>query len=319
MATIYDRTLQESTLFELFESEAYSDTVKSLLLAQQEIAAKILSIPGDTWTKRRLAEVKKLIDDTIAAAYANTLPALQIELSAVASVTAANVLLTSFTSVPTATIGEITSDSYLVQGYSAKDLFKSAEDNHARQLKVIVGAGVAQGKPASAIINDLMLKNSSLSKGQLKNAVFTTITEARATTRHGSYVKLEKSGVIKGYQYIATLDGRTTEYCREHDHRKYYKKIEEIQSEINVHFHCRSVFVPITETTRKTDRATTFGPIQDESYSKWFRRQPDSFKLTTLGRKKFDAYKDGDYKVHGLADVTGRNLSLKTVASTLKV
>lgn len=319
MPSMYDRLLQESTLFELFESEAYSDTVKSLILAQNDIAAKILSIKGDTWTKRRLAEVKKLVDELVRQAYAGTLPALQVELEAVAGITAQNVLAASFTSVPVSTISEITADSYLVQGYTSKELFKAAEDNHARQLKVIIGAGVSQGKPAQAIISDLMLKNSQLSKGQLRNAVFTTITEARAKTRHDSYVMMEKSGVITGYQYIATLDSRTTPYCQQHDHRIYRNKsIKDIQSEINVHFHCRSVFVPITESTRKTERASTFGPVQDESYSKWFRRQPDGFKLTTLGRKKYDAYKAGDYKVHGLPDVKGRNLSLKTIGGALK-
>ena len=318
MTSIYDRALMESVLFELFQADAYTDTIKALKLAEQEIIAKILSIKGDTWTKRQLQEIRKLINAEIAKAYAGTLPVLQNQLPGIVEITAANMLQASFTKVPVSVIDAITSNSFQVQGYEAKDLFKTLSDNHARQLRVLVSSGVAQGKTSNTIINELITKNSSLSKGQLRNAIFTTITEARAVSRHDSYHQMEKSGVIKGYEYVATLDSHTTEYCRDHDNRRYYKPIDEIIKYINVHFHCRSIFVPLTDSTTKTTRASQFGPVPDESYEKWFGGQDNNFKNTVLGSEKFKLYKAGLYKVGGLADVKGRTLSLDTISKTLE-
>lgn len=316
--SLYDRNLQESTLFELFQSEALSDTLKALKLAQATITAEILAIEDNTWTKKRLTKVQKMINTEIAAAYAGLLPNLQGELPGLVEITMKNVLLTDFTSVPTKVISAITSKTFNVQGYDAQELFGTISENHARQLRVMVGAGVAQGKPSQKIVNDVMMKHSSLSKGQLRNAVFTTITEARAAARHESYSQMEKLGVITGYQYVATLDGRTTEYCRDHDGRMYKNKsINEIASEINVHFHCRSVFAPVTATSSHETRASMNGEIPDETYGSWFSRQPDHFQRKVLGAKKYEAYKAGSYKIGGLPDVVGQTLTAASIAATL--
>jgi len=318
MAYTYDRSLQEGTLFEMFEADAYTDTLKALKLAQQEIVMKILSIKGDTWTKRQLTEVRTLIDVEIAKAYTATLSTLQAELPAITSITAQNMLLTQFTKVPTAVLDAVTSNNFEVQGYTAKNLFKTTSDNHARQLRVLVASGVSQGKTTPTIINELIQKNSRLSKGQLKNAIFTTITEARAVSRYDSYDKMQKSGVIQGYEYVAALDSRTTEYCRNHDGRRYYKDIDEIQKYINVHFNCRSIFVPITKSTKIETRASQFGPVPNETYSKWFGRQNESFQRKTLGTNKFNLYKSGSYKIGGLVDATQRVLTLAAIKETLQ-
>jgi len=164
----------------------------------------------------------------------------------------------------------------------------------------------------------LIVKNSKLRKAQFKNAIFTTITESRAVSRHDSYEKLERSGVIEGYEYVAALDSRTTEYCRDHDGKIYRKPIEEIQKLINVHFHCRSMFVPITKTAEKGTRASQFGPVPDESYSKWFDRQNESFQRKTLGTKKFKLFKAGDYKIGGVVDATHKVLTLVAIKETLQ-
>lgn len=316
--SIYDRNLQESTLFELFQSEAHSDTLKALKLAQATIVAEILAIEDNTWTKKRLTRIQKMIDKEIAKAYSGLLPGIQQELPGLVEITMKNMLVTDFAGVPTKVIDKITSKTFNVQGYEAKELFGTISANHARQLRVIVGAGVAQGRPSKRIVNELVTKNSKLSKAQLKNAVFTTITEARAAARHESYKQMEKLGVITGYQYVATLDGRTTEYCRDHDGRMYKNKsIDEIQGQINVHFHCRSVFAPVTETSSHETRASMNGEIPDENYSSWFSRQPDHFQRKVLGKKKYEAYKNGSYKIGGLPDVIGQTLTATSIASTL--
>ena len=314
MSSYYDRILQESTLFELFESEAYSDTEKSLRIALVSINDQLMKVDGKTWTAKRLKDVQSSVNDEITKAYGGLFSTLNDETKDIGKLVASNMN----TKVPISTINEINTPKRLVQGYEAKNLFKVTQDNHARQLNVLIGSGVSQGKSVASMVRDIATKNSKLTKGQLKNAVFTSVTEARAAARHESFKKLEKSGVIDGYEYVAVLDSRTTEYCRDHDNLKYWKSIEDIQNKINVHWHCRSVFVPITKSTNVESRASQFGPVPNESYGEWFSKQSPDFQKATLG-KKYDSYKGGSYSVGGISDIaaTGVALSLAEISTLI--
>ena len=98
--------------------------------------------------------------------------------------------------------------------------------------------------------------------------------------------------------------------------RSFECTLNERQESFNVHFHCRSVFAPINEEIGK--RASTFGEVDGNiTYGKWFGMQDANFQRTTLGNKKYKAYKDGSYKIGGLTDVRGKNLSLNTIENTL--
>ena len=318
MSSIYNRELQESTLFELFSSDTYTDTEKSLKVAIASINENLTNAKEGSWTKKRLTELKKAVDIEISGAYSKTFSALQDETKDIAKIVRTNMLGADDIHVPTKVLEQITNPNRVVQGYGAKELFKLTSDNHARQLKVLIASGVSQGKTNSTIVAELITKNSRLSKAQLKNAVFTHITESRAIVRHNSFESLEKKGVIIGYEYVSTLDSHTSEYCRNHDGRKYYKSIREIQHYINVHFHCRSVFAPLTDSKDlSTKRASMNGQVEDETYSSWFKKQPEDFQKTVLGNKKFNSYKNGSYVIGGLADVVGKSLSLVQINNTL--
>lgn len=314
MSNIFDKTLQENTLFELFKSEAQTDTERALRLAITQITDAISKTTGE-WTLSERKRIKALIAQEILNAYSGLEEGLRIELAAAAVITAHNMIGPTFQSVPTAVINEITSPNRLVQGYSMRELFNTTSQNHARQLQVVLGSGIARALSTDQIVREVRSKHARLTASQLNNAVFTTITEARESARHYAYGELEKQDLIDGYEYVAVLDSGTTEYCREHDGRKYYKPIEEISHLIKVHFHCRSVFVPLNDYTDEDGnlRASAAGPVPDVSYGSWFRDQPDDFKRLTLGRKKFDAYKAGSYTVQGVSDIQGRTLSLDRI------
>lgn len=320
MDSMYDRILKENTLFEMFNSDAYDNTLVSLKLALEQVTAKILSISNDTWTKKRLKEVQTLINKEIQKAYSGTLPSLQDQLPEIAAITASNIMQGYFTLIPTKVLDAITSNDFNVQGYTAEELFKTLADDHARKLRVLVASQVSQGKTSNTIASKLLSDKVGLSKGQLKTAIFTTITEARANVQYDAYAQLEeKTGVIIGYQYIAVLDGRTTEYCRNHDHRKYFQSIKDIQKYINVHWNCRSKFVPLTKSSNNDGtRTSIFGEVPDEPYSKWFSNQSDDFQKSVLSKSKYQAYKNGTYKIGGLPDVLGKNMTLKDIKSNLK-
>jgi len=304
----YDLAFKEQTLFELLEAPSKTEAEKVLKLALRDIIDEIEITKGE-FTRKRLNELFALIASEISPAYKQLLEDLQQDAIEASAITYGAYIGAA---LPKSTIEEIVNQNRLIQGYQFKDLIKATSDNHVRQLKRVIGKGVAKGKPSHVIVKELREKDKKLIKSRLNSAVFTYISESRAITRHKAYNELG----INCFEYVATLDGNTTEYCREHDGRKYHKPIKEIQGEINIHFHCRSVFIPCVDTKHK--RASQFGEVDgNTTYGEWFKLQDEAFQKKVLGKKKFEAYKKGKYIVGGLSDVKGKELSFKEIKDTL--
>ncbi len=314
-----DQALTEESLFYLYKSKGYNDTRIALELALEKINSKILKI-GDTPTRKQLLDTKQLIQDEISASYGGLFEQMKEEsLQSAMAVNAPYLLEFTAAVLPTKTIDYLTNSKREILGYEFKDLFKLTEDNHIRQLKVILASGVSQGMPATQIIKDMSIKNEALIKSQLYSAVITTIKDAREVSTYSTYEQLERMGVAIGYQSLATLDSRTSEICRELDNKKYFMRIQDVPNKPPRHFRCRSKLTPITSNGYETGkRASIDGEIPDMSYGEWFATKDDGFQLKTLGKTKYDAYKQGLYKVNGVADLRAKNsLSLSEIENTL--
>jgi hypothetical protein len=62
MSSLYDRTIMEQTLFELYNSKAYDETEASLRVALANISDKILKVPDTSeWSKSVLMMLKRLL------------------------------------------------------------------------------------------------------------------------------------------------------------------------------------------------------------------------------------------------------------------
>ena len=133
---------------------------------------------------------------------------------------------------------------------------------------------------------------------------------------------LEKLGVIKYYEHVSVLDGRTSiDICVPRDGRKYYVKFDEIKGSNRppLHFNCRSQLVPRTKENNGTElRASQSGQIPNEKYGSWFEKQSDSFKRDALGKSRYNLYKKGAWKVQSLPDVvSGKKRTLKQYQDSL--
>ena len=283
------------TLFELYESTSYSDTRKALEMALNDISNKLLA-EDNINTVTQLNKYKSLIQDEINKSYSGLQDGLQNEVSDVSQLVASNYGLLS---VNTNVINDLVGRNSNIQGYTFGDLFKTTKDNHIRALKTLISSQVAQGIAPNKIAKMLLDKNSSMTKSQLQTAVFTTISEARERAREEGYDNFK---FPKKYVYIATLDGRTSNYCREHDGKIYTDKTKAFR-EIKVHFNCRSVIgVIANEADIPTERASVFGSTQNVPYSEWIKTLSDDQLKVILG-SKYNAYKQGTYTIKGLSDV----------------
>jgi hypothetical protein len=244
MIDYLDLMLKESSIFEKYRPQAELDLLVALQLADDKITQRIANLgDGTEWTRKKLNEIKALINEEIGNAYGGLFKSLQEESVNVATVIMGATLGNIGSSLPINAIEDlINSNREIRMGeqsvYTFKELFKLTQDNHARQLRIILASGVSQGLIADRIIKEYKMKSENLSHGQLRTNIFTTINLIRDEGRYQAFKELERSGTTKGYIYDARMDNRTTVYCRVHDQKVYNKPIEEIRHLIKVHANC---------------------------------------------------------------------------------
>ena len=323
MIPFNDLALTEGTLFELYESKGYNDTRLSLNIAIEEITRAIESTKGE-WTRKRLIELKRVIKEQIQESYRPMLPFMQDE-----SVEVANLVYSAYAiditanAIPTTAIDEITKATKSIQGYEFKELYKVTADNHERALRVALASEVSKGSSLHNTIKAIKDKHDYLTLTNLKTVVGSTIKEAREQATYFAYADLEKYGAIEGYLSVGVLDSRTSEICRNLDGAIYKMGIDEVPNKPPRHFGaCRSKLTPITKDHEELGtRPSEDGLIPNMNYGEWFKTKSPAFKKHVLGKKKYEQYKNGLYKVGDLPDVkyTGKNLSLEAIFKGLNL
>ena len=192
-------------------------------------------------------------------------------------------LVSTFTANPTLKALNFNSKT-LLHGYELGDMLKTNKDEHVKQFKRIVADAVTEGKHSKEVLREMKkLNNKKLShvKGVL---VQSAIAEARKQSMYDTYDQLEKQGIIKGYEWLATLELRTCPICADLD-GKQWKHREDIPH-FKAHFRCRCQIVPLTNKEKSGKRAgqkyfTTVDGIKKEgtqyadiNYNQWLKLQP---------------------------------------------
>ena len=163
------------------------------------------------------------------------------------------------------------------------------------------------------------------SRRQVRTQVRTAINHFASTSREIIYA--ENQDIIKGVQWVSTLDGRTTLLCMNLDGKVDYA--DGSKQELNgqrppAHYGCRSTTVPVIKSLKemglsdkefsKGTRASMNGQIPEtETYKTWFAKQDEAFQRKTLGAGKYELYKNGGYTLDKFVD-NGQTLTLKQLS-----
>jgi SPP1 gp7 family putative phage head morphogenesis protein len=125
-----------------------------------------------------------------------------------------------------------------------------------------------------------------LANNQVRTIVRTSVNQVQTMANQAVYSA--NQDITKKYEYVATLDARTTALCGSLDGKKF--KYGE-GPEPPQHFNCRSTTVPIINDDdlrrRFPDtRPSEVGRVpQDLSYPDWLKRNPN-MQTQALGNKK---------------------------------
>jgi len=132
--------------------------------------------------------------------------------------------------------------------------------------------------------------------------------------------------VVKGYEWVSTLDGRTTYICMGLDGRVWYYNAPE-QSTLPreqfppAHQNCRSTTVPVTYSWKELGidraevapgtRASMNGQVPTSlKYNDWLKTQSSTFQKEVLGANRYKLFKEGT-PVTNFTDNKQKTLTLK--------
>lgn len=152
---------------------------------------------------------------------------------------------------------------------------------------------------------------TALKTRQAEAVVRTSLQSVSSEARFQTWAA--NSDIINGYEWVATLDSRTTQQCRSLDGEVFALGKGPRPP---IHVNCRSTTVPdfddgLDFLDKGATRSSVKGPVDaGQSYYEWLAKQPKAFQVEALGADRAKLFRDG-----GLSQERFRALQLdKTFA-----
>lgn len=160
------------------------------------------------------------------------------------------------------------------------------------QLNQILPQEFVRGRGPKEVAKDLA-KRLDVS---YSSAVRLARTEMNHISNQATLDAYKDSGVLERYEYLATLDSRTSDICREMDGKVF--KLSEAQTGVNLpplHPHCRSTTIPwfseedmegFEETRIAKSADGTYYTVPKMTYAEWAKEHADDAYATRVSTRK---------------------------------
>ncbi len=171
---------------------------------------------------------------------------------------------------------------------------KWSDDTVAR-LSMAVKEGFTQALSVNQIIKKVVGDGgaSDISLNDAKVVAQTALAHVASEARFKTYE--DNDDVVIGYQWVSTLDSRTSDICRSRDGMKFYWD-DKTKPKPPAHYRCRSTTRPLLSpefdflqegATRASSGASGGKPVAaDTTYYGWLKNQPAAFQNEVLGETK---------------------------------
>ena len=185
----------------------------------------------------------------------------------------------------------------------------------ARQVSRIereIRNSVAQGRTISQTVQAIRgTKRNNYRDGVLRRNWEDARTVVRTATQHVSSQAraatwAANSDIIDGYQWVSTLDGKTSQRCRSLDGQAFEVGKGPMPP---IHPNCRSTTVPyfkddIELWDKDATRSAETGPVPvSTSYYEWLKQQPVAFQNDAIGPTRARVLRDGGLSAEEFSDL----------------
>jgi SPP1 gp7 family putative phage head morphogenesis protein len=205
------------------------------------------------------------------------------------------------------------------RGYTIEQALKAFEGKKSSQIVDTIRSGVILGDTREQITSALV-RMGDLQKQQA--ATLTRTITNHVSTEARSLFMEENEDVLEGYEWVATLDSRTSLVCSSRDGTVYPFTNDPIRSpKPPAHFSCRSTIVPKVKDefdltggrvgVRPAIGADGVEQVRGSTdYQSWLTRQPKAFQVEVLGKERAELFRRGDLKLTNFVDSAGETISL---------
>lgn len=204
----------------------------------------------------------------------------------------------------------------LPNGETVEKAFRGIATRNQALLARTIRAGVFSGEPvnqiAKKLVGQLNFEDTAKAAGQtklathqIKTIVRTSVNQVQNQASQAVYAANKK--VAPRYEYVATLDSKTSNVCKRLDGRKFQYNKGPTPPQ---HFNCRSTTVPVVDyeglskrqgfedlteppVGKVVSRPSATGRVpQGTQYGDWLLQQDKKLQVKTLGtEKKVDFFK----------------------------
>lgn len=204
-------------------------------------------------------------------------------------------------------------DNRTVNGKLVTEWFEQLAVSQTNEIVAAINVGIAAGDSTDTVVEKVVSIIGNPEKpNTIEDAKLFRSAEAivrTATQNIANQARLEtykqNEDVISGWQFVATLDSRTTPICIEQDGKKY--KVGEGRMP-PLHMGCRSTTIPILKTMAElglpfeefehVGRASKTGPVSAKlDYSEWLRFQPKADVVHILGKERAELFLRNKYHI----------------------
>lgn len=193
------------------------------------------------------------------------------------------------------------------------------------RLRGAIRQGVAQGETIDQIVrrirgtrangfkDGIMEVNRRGAEAMVRTAVSHTVNTSRAITYE------ENADIVKGVQWVATLDGRTSQTCISLDGRVFPLNSGPRPP---AHINCRSSTIPVLKSWKELGiplsespegtRASMDGQVASSlRYEGWLTGRTRAFQDEVLGVTKAELWRKGGLPLDKFVDYSGRAYTLE--------
>ena len=358
---LVDELIKHSVDLERYSESVRSDVIKLLNEAQDEIISKISVGEITEWKKARLTALNKEIDNIVGTKYGAIKGVSDNALKDIASYEADhtikmfkdvfagselfNVVLTqdNLEAIATKTMlqGHIIGEWWDAQSEATKRRMQGVFNDVTKQLQLGVISGEAIGEMVKRIRGEVLTPGvMTFTKREATALVRTSTLTIANETRRQLYDA--NKDIFAGYEWISTLDNRTTPQCQALDKSQWdinFNPIKGTKMKFPgwppVHWQCRSTLVPITKaysqlkrdvskkriskekinainTLTPSVRGSMGGPVPATmNYNDWLLTQPEPIQRDVLGDVRWQLWSSKKIKVADLVTQEGRPLTIK--------
>jgi len=308
-----------------------------LTLLRDEIRQQVLAFGDDSRTRARLTALLKDLNDALYgitsdwdAVLLEDLKDLSVyESEFTAETLQKNVVANFTTPSPEQVWSAIKFNPLQLDGRPVDftKLLAAWSDTEISRLVMGVKTGFVQGLPTRQIVKQVIGAGGlmDISERHVKTMVHTAIAHVSNQSRETTYQK--NSDIITGYEWVSTLDKRTSNYCKAMDGRKFYNE-DDFKPRPPGHPNCRSTTVGIISSefdfldqgAKRAARGAEGGTqvSADMTYYEFLKSQPAWFQDEALGPVRGKIFRNAgmtpeEFRVASV-DGFGNPLTIKQMA-----